>query len=177
MRMVSAGEVLDDGMSFAGNRVSIARAGGHREGAIWQFGEGAIWRERGAGGPGDWSCHRMKLISLGGSGSRGTRADQGVRPTNCAPQVTAHPEIGRGRGGPGGLVMPPNEVDFVGGKGVRGAPRGPGGPPHELCASGDGASGVAPRHGMHGDAVAAISLGLIEGVVGFADEGFPGTVG
>jgi hypothetical protein len=30
---------------------------------------------------------------------------------------------------------------------------------------------------MHGDAVAAISLGLIEGVVGFADEGFPGTVG
>src|ERR1017187_577470 len=91
MRMVSAGEVLDDGMSFAGNRVSIARAGGHREGAIWQFGEGAIWRERGAGGPGDWSCHRMKLISLGGGGSGGPRADQGVRPTNCAPQVTAHP--------------------------------------------------------------------------------------
>src|ERR1035438_9271794 len=109
MRMVSAGEVLDDGMSFAGNRVSIARAGGHREGAIWQFGEGAIWRERGAGGTGDWSCHRMKLISLGGSafrgdrshdglnlflggesGSRGPRADQGVRPTNCAYQVTAH---------------------------------------------------------------------------------------
>src|ERR1035438_8004734 len=77
----------------------------------------------------------------------------------------------------GGWAMPPNEVDFVGGKRVQGDPRGPGGPPHGLCVSGDGASGVAPRQGMHGDAVAAISLGLIEGVVGFADEGFPGTVG
>src|ERR1035441_10936129 len=106
MRMVSAGEVLDDGMSFAGNRVSIARAGGHREGAIWQFGEGAIWRERGAGGPGDWSCHRMKLISLGGSGSRGTRAGQGAAPPTVGPPGRRvrpgppPPEAPRAGGGP-----------------------------------------------------------------------------
>jgi hypothetical protein len=30
---------------------------------------------------------------------------------------------------------------------------------------------------MHDDAVAAIAFGLIERVVGFADEGFPRTVG
>src|ERR1035438_1553237 len=111
--MVSAGDVLDDGMSYRGNRVSIARAGG--------------------GGNANLTC--------------------------------------QGSGWHRGLVMPPNEVDFVGGKRVQGDPRGPGGPPHGLCVSGDGASGVAPRQGMHGDAVTAISLGLIEGVVGFADEG------
>src|ERR1017187_8211314 len=60
----------------------------------------------------------MKLMLLGKSGARGTRA---------------------GRRGPPGGAAPParserfNKHDWVGESGTQGDPRGPGGPPHPAC--------------------------------------------